>query len=313
MPGSGWATRANEIFPRGSIAKIYMNVKAPHTLLALDLDGTLLNGTGRVSPRTQRAVAAAAAAGFAVCLATGRNWTESQGVLDELNHQDLCVFVGGAMVVDPAKRQILYQQPMHPLLAAQASDLLERLGHAVLALQDTQAAGVDYLISEGIALNESTSQWISATRSIVKRGGKLGKYAHPHTLRVGIVAEPRQVAVALEALRTALANRVVCQNLHVPSYGMEVLEVFDPTVNKWEAVRRVAGLRHIDPRKIIAVGDDINDLPMIRQAPLGVAMGNAKPAVLEAAGRVIGKNIDDGLAIFLEELADKGDLAIQPE
>lgn len=60
----------------------------------------------------------------------------------------------------------------------------------------------------------------------------------------------------------------------------------------------------IDPKQIIAIGDDVNDLPMIRNAGLGVAMGNAKPEVKAAAGRVIGKNSEDGLAAFLEELVE---------
>ena len=52
----------------------------------------------------------------------------------------------------------------------------------------------------------------------------------------------------------------------------------------------------------IAIGDDVNDLHMIRNAGLGVAMGNAKPEVQAIANRVIGSNKDEGLALFLEEL-----------
>ena len=61
----------------------------------------------------------------------------------------------------------------------------------------------------------------------------------------------------------------------------------------------------------MAIGDDVNDLPMIRNAGLGVAMGNAKPEVREAAGRVIGANADEGLAAFLEELVDRH--LVEPE
>ena len=60
--------------------------------------------------------------------------------------------------------------------------------------------------------------------------------------------------------------------------------------------------RDIRPEQIIAVGDDVNDVPMLRQAGLGVAMGNARPEALAVAERVIGSNRDDGLADFLEEL-----------
>jgi hydroxymethylpyrimidine pyrophosphatase-like HAD family hydrolase len=90
-----------------------------------------------------------------------------------------------------------------------------------------------------------------------------------------------------------------------------VLEVFDPAVNKWEGVLHVARLHGIEPGQIVAIGDDVNDVPMIRNAGLGVAMGNAKPEVLEVAKLVIRRNDEDGLADFLNELLDEHE--IEPE
>jgi hydroxymethylpyrimidine pyrophosphatase-like HAD family hydrolase len=83
---------------------------------------------------------------------------------------------------------------------------------------------------------------------------------------------------------------------------MRVLEVFDPAVNKWQGVLHVAGRHGILPGAIVAVGDDVNDLAMIRAAALGVAMGNAPEHVRAQAKRVIGNNGQDGLAAFLEEI-----------
>jgi hydroxymethylpyrimidine pyrophosphatase-like HAD family hydrolase len=90
----------------------------------------------------------------------------------------------------------------------------------------------------------------------------------------------------------------------VPAYSVEVLEVFDPSVNKWEGIQHVARRHGIRPEQIIAIGDDVNDLHMIRNAGLGVAMGNAKPEVKAIAKRIIGSNQDEGLAAFLEELVE---------
>jgi len=69
-----------------------------------------------------------------------------------------------------------------------------------------------------------------------------------------------------------------------------VLEIFDPAVNKWEGVLHVARRHSIRPDEIVAIGDDLNDIPMLRSAGLGVAMGNARPEVQAAAKRVIGAN-----------------------
>ena len=91
----------------------------------------------------------------------------------------------------------------------------------------------------------------------------------------------------------------------MPGRSVEVLEVFDPRVNKWSGILEVAARKNIQPAEIIAVGDDLNDLAMLRSAGLGVAMGNAHPDAKAIAKRIIGSNGEDGLAIFLEELIDR--------
>jgi hydroxymethylpyrimidine pyrophosphatase-like HAD family hydrolase len=86
--------------------------------------------------------------------------------------------------------------------------------------------------------------------------------------------------------------------------------VFDPSVNKWAGIRHVAARHGIRDEEIVAIGDDVNDLHMVRHAGLGVAMGNARPELLAVADRVIGHNRDEGLAAFLEELVDSH--AVEP-
>jgi len=189
--------------------------------------------------------------------------------------------------------------------------LFETLGHAALALQDTAAAGVDYLATADVKLDEATSQWMEVTAAKIERFSRLANHSHEHTIRVGIVASAREIAKVRRMVLEKFAERVVCQSLFVPSYDVEVLEVFDPSVNKWEGIMHVAKAHDIDPSQIVAIGDDVNDLTMIASAGLGVAMGNARPEVAAAARRVIGRNDQDGLAIFLEELVATH--AVQPE
>jgi len=275
---------------------------ARYRLIAIDLDGTLLSPDGRVTPRTKQAIHRALSAGLLVCFATGRNWTESRDVLDALEHYPTAVFVGGAMVVDTHQRVTLHRTMMQPRLAAAVCRALEESGHAALALQDAGTSGVDYLVTGSVPLNEATSQWMKITQAKLHEVASLGDYPHEHTIRVGICADPQDVRRVKRDLEEQFADRIVCQNLMVPTYGVEVLEIFDPAVNKWEGVLHLARHHHIDPSEIVAIGDDVNDLPMIRNAGLGVAMGNARPEVQAAAKRVIGTNQEDALAAFLEEL-----------
>lgn len=278
---------------------------ARYRLIVIDLDGTLLSPSGEVTASVKAAVHRALRAGLLICFATGRNWTESRDVLETLEHYPTAVFVGGAMVIDTGNQVTLHRTMMQPALAAEVCGLLEAAGQPAMALEDLGEGGVEYVISRHAPLNVATRAWMDATRARLRTVPSLANYDHERTIRLGICAEPREVHAVKEKLEATFASRLLCQNLVVPTYGVEVLEIFDPAVNKWEGVLHVARRHGIEPQEIVAIGDDINDLPMIRNAGLGVAMGNARPEVQAAAARVIGTNREDGLAIFLDELVDR--------
>ena len=273
-------------------------------MIAIDLDGTLLSADGKVTERSKAAVHAALSAGLLVCFATGRNWTESRVVLEAVEHYDSAVFVGGAMVIDTAKQVTLHRMLMDPQLAADVCQVLEDHGHAAMALQDTACAGCDYLISDGVELNESSKMWMRLTNAQVRRVPNLGKFSHEHTVRVGMVAEVDDIDDLKQTLSDRFGERVFMHNIHVPAQRVQVLEVFDPSVNKWEGIMHVARAHGIEAWQVIAIGDDVNDIHMIANAGLGVAMGNAREEIKAIARRVIGTNHEEGLAQFLEELVD---------
>jgi hydroxymethylpyrimidine pyrophosphatase-like HAD family hydrolase len=200
---------------------------------------------------------------------------------------------------------------MEPTLACGVSEVFESMGHAALALQDTQAAGFDYLVTAEVELNEATRTWMEVTAAKVKRVPRLSQHPHEHTIRIGIVASRDQTEQVRLALEHRFAEGIVCHSLYVPSYGVEVLEVFDPSVNKWEGIQHIARRHGIAPEQIVAIGDDVNDIAMVSRAGLGVAMGNAKEELKRVAKRVINRNDQDGLAEFLEELVASH--AVEPE
>lgn len=273
-----------------------------YKLIAIDLDGTLLAPDSRVTDRTRRAVHAALDAGLLVCFATGRNWTESQFALEAIGHYATAVFVGGAVVMDTHKRVTLHRTLMDPELAREVSRDLECRGYAVLALQDTATAGIDYLISGNTEMHPETQLWMVKTRATVQRIGTLADHGHQHTIRLGMIAESPETHRVRDEVIAAYGQRVFCHCVEIMPQGLAVLEVFDPSVNKWEGIKHVAGMHGIASEQVIAIGDDVNDLHMIRGAGLGVAMGNAHQQVRAVARRVIGTNAEDGLAVFLEEI-----------
>jgi Cof subfamily protein (haloacid dehalogenase superfamily) len=275
-----------------------------YRLIAIDLDGTLLNPQGRVSERTRSAIHRVLDTGAIVCFATGRNWKESRPVFESVGHLSWAVTVGGAVVMDAAAGRIIHRRTMDGQLAAEVCRVLETGGNAVLALQDHEVSDVDYLVSDGLRMDASTEAWLEMTKTKGRRSSTLASEPHRHTLRISIVAPPAETAAALERLAENFGDRIMFHCIAVHDRPIEVLEIFDPQVNKWYGLQFVAEKFGIGSEEIIAAGDDVNDLAMLRAAGLGVAMGNGHPLAKAAAKRTIESNAVDGLAMFLEEMVE---------
>ena len=272
-----------------------------HDLIAIDFDGTLLDPDGRVSPATKAAVRRCVDAGYEVVFATGRNRWESLGILESVEHHATAVFVAGALTVDLETERTIDRRPMGAAAARATVALFDSLDLASLVLQDRDLAGVDFLHGPR-PLPERVREWHRRNELIVRQVDDLAEIDHAHTLRVSTLGPPAAVEAAEQNLAADHADSVFAYRVDLANFGVRLLEAFAAGVNKWAAVERHCGRVGIDPRRTIAIGDDLNDLHLVRHAGLGVAMGNARDPVKAVADRVIGTNAEDGLAAFLNEL-----------
>ena len=104
------------------------------------------------------------------------------------------------------------------------------------------------------------------------------------------------------SIHARLGGRVRTFVQRSPHYLGTMCEVLRHDASKWTAVMHVAERWGIDASEIVAVGDDMNDLPMIAGAGLGVAMGHAPAAVRAAADHVTGDHHEDGVARLVHEI-----------
>jgi hydroxymethylpyrimidine pyrophosphatase-like HAD family hydrolase len=111
---------------------------------------------------------------------------------------------------------------------------------------------------------------------------------------------------ALEALRARvreqLGDRVLTHVLMNKVYRGHILEFLSPRSGKWPALRSIAARDGVEPEEIAAVGDDDNDVEMIRAAGLGIAMGNAAPAARACADIVVRSNAEGGVVEAIERV-----------
>jgi len=113
----------------------------------------------------------------------------------------------------------------------------------------------------------------------------------------------KQQMLELDAeLNRRLPGQLYTHVLRSPRYVGFMCELAPAGVTKWSGILRLAQQWGIEKQKVCAVGDDVNDIPMIRAAGLGVAMGNALPPVKQSADRIAPGHDDDGLVTVVEWL-----------
>lgn len=279
-----------------------------YKLLAVDVDGTLLGPEHRLSDAHATAVRRAKRAGLAVCLCTGRSVTETRGVWQACGFEgkaDPMICITGALVCEGDTARTLHIEPMSRAAALLGGQVIGRSGRSAVAVVDGWRWGFDYYFIEGGDAALVRRCWLDrhACRVRVVRG--LEEPAElPEILRLTAV-DGGDGAAGLEADLGARADgHFQFRRIHAPNLGVDLVECFAPSVSKWAGIRYVAQGLRIARRDIVAVGDDVNDLSMLAKAGLGVAMGNAREPVKQAADLVIGRHDEDGLAAFVERLLE---------
>lgn len=277
-----------------------------YRLLAIDLDGTLLNSDGKVSDENRRAIHRAREADVLVALCTGRGLCETRGTAEALDHHGPMILSGGAHVCDPTTGRTLHRATIEPGLAKEIAACLHRREHAVLILLDPDEEELDYLILDEPRLTDNTRWWFSHIHARIRMADQLSNRDLHHVLRMGVVGEAESMPDLEREIQDLFGERVFTQYFHaIQSPGgqdINLLEVFAAGVNKWQGIQWLADTHSIELNEVAALGDHINDVEMIRQAACGVAMGNAVQSVRDVADHVTRKNNEDGVAWAIDKM-----------
>lgn len=257
-----------------------------YKMLVLDLDGTLVSSSGRVTEADRAAVRAAEDAGVRIVLASARPYPAVAGVLDELALADPYVIAGsGSSVWRAADHSKLFGYLMTPKQVKDCVDFALRHGYDCLAVREDGNYYAREFNASTVFYGEAFNMdgfLVDFEKDDCADCCKVMLFTRP---------EPEFVSDCMERMKRAF-----------PEYGVtktwvNILEFYPShEVTKEEAMGHLASLWGIGPSETVAIGDDIVDIGMIRSAGLGVAMANAGEAVKAAADLVTLGNDEGGVA-----------------
>ncbi len=266
-------------------------------MVATDVDGTLLDEWERVTPRTRTAVAALIADGVPFVLATGRPPRWIDPVIEGLGFPPLCVCGNGAVIYDSAADRILHTTTLDVASLEWIAELAERvLPGCGLAAERVGRSAHDAATPQFVSSPEYEHAWLNPDDTQVSRTEVIAAPAIKMLIRLRGAASADMRA----ALEPELGGRADITY----STNNGLIELSAPGITKAAGLTVVAQRLGVEPAAMLAFGDMPNDVPMLRMAGHGVAMGNAHPEAQAAADEITTSNSEDGVARVLERWWD---------
>jgi Cof subfamily protein (haloacid dehalogenase superfamily) len=255
--------------------------RSPIKLVAIDLDGTLLNDSKQVSDLTADALRCLPAQGVRVVIASARPPRSVRHIYARLGLDTWTINYNGALIWDELTKRVVFHQPM------ECDVVREIIGRARAAFPDV-LVGCEIL--DRWYTDRETQTYTTETGRLFRPDGvmPIDEFCNQPVTKLLLLGEPAQL-VGLEP--------IFYDYLQVTAVRAdpELIQVMDRRASKASALRLVASHYGIPMKQVMAIGDAANDVSMLQTAGVGVAMDNAHEAVKQVADWVAPSNNDHGV------------------
>ena len=257
-------------------------------LLAIDLDGTLVEPRKPVRPVVIDAVKRAIAAGVRATIVTGRMYVGARPFAQALELDGPIVCYQGAVTADARSGRFEREVPLPNAVAVRIYAAAKEHGYHVQFYRDDRFY---------VEANNAYAQLYARTSNCepVVVPSLPEAFAGGDSTKVNIVTEPEKTPAAL-----ALMQRVCGDDAYVTRSNPEFVEMLSPQVDKGVALRLIAANLGVPLERVTAIGDSYNDLPLLRTAGFAIAMGSAPESLKAEADAVVGDVEHDGVAEAIE-------------
>ena len=261
-------------------------------LVAIDMDGTLLDPAHKLTARVKQAIARARTLGVHIVLTSGRPVPGLAPFLHELGIEgddDYCIACNGGLVQRIGPRETVVEYPLSFDDFVYCEQVAREIGVHFQAL-DAQRM---YTPNQDISIYTVADSHLSRMPLSYRRVADMDPGMS--FIKLMMIDEPDVLDAAIARLPAALTERFA-----VLKSAPFFLEVFDHRAGKGPSLQKLAEHLGIDRANVMAIGDQENDLTMLQYAGTSVAMGNAIDAVKAVARFETATNADEGVARAIE-------------
>lgn len=247
-------------------------------MIVLDLDGTLLQDDKTVSKRTTEILLQAKAENNIIVFATARPPRDTYKYLPTILRDNMAICYNGAYIVNG--KEILYKKEMNK------SDILDiikktnELGYNEICLE----------IRDTLYSNFDTSKFFGKTPTKIVN---LEKLEFETACKV--------IVCSKKAISQKLINDLPKSCRGIITDNGELCQIMHSETSKWKSIKILSEKLGINRRNIVAFGNDYNDIDMIKNAGIGIAMKNAEDSVKKIADFVTDSNMNEGVAKYIKE------------
>ncbi|MDJ1182122.1 Cof-type HAD-IIB family hydrolase [Roseofilum casamattae] len=275
-----------------------MSSRSQIELLILDIDGTIAGESNQVTQPVIDTISKVQALGIPVAIATGRMFFSACRFYQAIGSQLPLICYNGALIKHPQTEKVYRHIPVSIPLAREIIDVLETSEYR-------DRLGIHFYLNDQLyvrELSDDTRNYIRRSSAKVNVVGDLrslldtGENAEP-TKILALSADTELIAEVSAYLSQSYAETQLHFTCSTPTF----LEITNPAANKGRAIQYLAEtILGISIDRVMAIGDNFNDLEMIKCASIGVAMGNSPPEIQKIADWVAPDVEDDGAIAAIE-------------